>query len=383
MNNEKLFKALAEYYGLDPEDWYQMHGLWILKHNAVRKISKQKTKDGHSVVVPVKWDIIKDGTIADGGVHGPEVVFSGTFRLIDSNGKTIHQVFAIGEANKENCKLPHSWAMAFKRCFDRGVLDLLSFAELGVYSAEEAASFAAAAPSNPVKVAAPLPSVRNVDPPAPPPAIPTPAGGGVPIPRPPTPTAIEPAAIVGRDPEEWQVAPPSPEAQPAAPRSRRLSHDEAEEMTLVAIGGGACRPKDIREATGLTQSQYQRAIAAVLEQEKVSRTGQKAGTRYHLAGQAPVEEAPEAPPAPVQLAPAPPIPAAPPAAPQGEDLAVAPEEFEKAFDKAIGFGVSYLDVRDIVTKLTGCAIVAQAHEQGKVTQSVIDELLRIAEERAA
>lgn len=389
MNNAQLFEALAKHYNLDPDDWYQLHGLWILKHNAVRKISKQKTKDGHTIVLPVKLNVLKDGTVSEGGVHGPEVVFSGEFRLVDDSGKTVHQVLSIGEANKENCKLPYSWAMAYKRFIDRGVLDLLSFAELGVYSASEADSFAAAAPDSPVVTAAPLPtSTRAVDPPAPPPAIPTPAGGGAPTPRPP---ANETATIAGKDPEDWQVAPPAP-AAPPGPRSRRLSHDEAEDLILEALDTGVHRPKKIRDLTGLTQSQYQRAIVSLIEFNKVTRTGQKAGTRYYLAGEAPEEAAPaapEAPAAPVRLAPAPPAPAAPPAAPQveaeapGDDPIVHEDEFNTEFDKAMSFGVTYLDVLRIMTNLTGCSVMSQAHEEGKITRSVVDKLLRLAEERAA
>jgi hypothetical protein len=383
MNNDELFKALAKHYNLDPRnDWYQLHGKWILTHDAVRKLSKQKTKDGHSVIIPVKFNILKDGTVSEGGVSGPEVVFSGEFRLVDEAGKTVHQVMSIGEANKENCKLPYSWAMAFKRCFDRGVLDLLSFAELGVYSATEADSFAAAAPNSPVATAAPLPtSTRAVDPPAPPPAIPTPAGGGAPTPMPP---ANETATIAGRDPEDWQVAPPAP-AAPPAPRSRRLSHDEAEDLILEALNSGVHRPKRIRDLTGLTQSQYQRAIASLLEFNKVTRTGQKAGTQYYLAGEAPEEAAPAAPEAPVRLAPAPPTPAAPQveAEAPGDDPIVNEDEFNTEFDKAMSFGVTYLDVLRIMTDLTGCSVMSQAHEEGKITRSVVDKLLRLAEERAA
>ena len=169
-----------------------------------------------------------------------------------------------------------------------------------------------------------------------------------------------------------------------------MSHDEAEDLILEALDTGVHRPKKIRDLTGLTQSQYQRAIASLLEFNKVARTGQKAGTQYYLAGEAPEEAAPaapEAPAAPVRLAPAPPAPAAPPAAPQveapGDDPIVHEDEFNTEFDKAMSFGVTYLDVLRIMTDLTGCSVMSQAHEEGKITRSVVDKLLRLAEERAA
>jgi hypothetical protein len=172
-----------------------------------------------------------------------------------------------------------------------------------------------------------------------------------------------------------------------------MTHEESEDLIICAISSGVNRPKQIREETGITQSQYQRAIASLLESNRVERVGQKAGTKYYLPGQAPEDssavEPPEsvAPPSevvapPVRLAPSPPVPEAPQPV-VADDPAVDKGEFDQAFDKALGFGVTFLDAIRIMTELSGVSDIRVAQEQGKITKSVISEFLRRTEEEAA
>ena len=51
------------------------------------------------------------------------------------------EMYEVGEVNKDNCKNPYPYAMAFKRCFDRVVLKKSKLAFSGIYSEVEADEF--------------------------------------------------------------------------------------------------------------------------------------------------------------------------------------------------------------------------------------------------
>lgn len=83
----------------------------------------------------------------------------------------------------------------------------------------------------------------------------------------------------------------APSARPArAPRSPAPPAPYADEATLDAVkraiaqvAGGASKA-DVLAATGLSDGEWNRAVAALLERREVSRTGEKRGTRYHTLG---------------------------------------------------------------------------------------------------
>ena len=174
MDRNTLFKQLAEHYELDPNtDWWKhkQSGSWVLSHAAVKKLSSIPTPDG-MVIKPPKQDQIV--WIKDGSTEGPcgkEIVIGATFSLVNKTGQIVRSSFAIGEANEKNVggSVPYPWAMAWKRMFDRGVLDVLAFAQLQVYSASEADTFND--PVQRVKVDKPAPVSKPKPEPKPEPVV--------------------------------------------------------------------------------------------------------------------------------------------------------------------------------------------------------------------
>jgi len=89
-----------------------------------------------------------------------------------------------------------------------------------------------------------------------------------------------------------RASPRMPKAEkPAAPASSssRSPRAEVDEGTLdrvrqaiAAVAGGASKA-DVLGATGLTDGEWSRAIGALLERGEVAKTGEKRGTRYHVA----------------------------------------------------------------------------------------------------
>lgn len=358
--NEDLFAKLVQYYDLDSDADFWFHkpsGKWILAHSAVQKIIKQPTKDGHTIQVPLEYKVIKAGIREEGGIHGTEVVLAGAFRLVDKEGKTVHKCSKMGEANEKNCTLPYSWAMAEKRMIDRGVLDLLSFAEIGVYSSVEAEDFDRS-PNRSRGTGTALP--QHTAAPTAPPSVSYSTEGGAP-------------------------SPPSPPSLPS-----RLLAGEAEDIILESLAdGGLMAPRQIKEATGLTTSQFNRAIKSLRDSSKIEQEGNRSSVRYRIPGGdgEPVQEAPPLPAPPVPQPPVsivPPIPEAAPApepqaAPEPEpameeDPVVSEEEFSGVFNSIIASGVSIMAVLEQITQLTGCSTMPEAFASGKVTRSVVDKL---------
>ena len=142
--NSNLYKKLHEEYGLELNVDFYLHpqsGSYIIKHNAVKKIVAKQREKGFIIETPMDEDIkwLNDGTRE--GIHGKEVVCAGNFYLKAKNGEIIEKVYKLGEVNPKNCKNAYPQTMALKRMYDRGVLDLLRFAQEGLYSDVEADEF--------------------------------------------------------------------------------------------------------------------------------------------------------------------------------------------------------------------------------------------------
>ena len=142
--NSDLYKRLHEEYGLEVNVDFYLHpqsGSYIIKHNAVKKLVAKQRDKGFIIETPSGKDviIINDGTRE--GIHGKEVVVAGDFYLKNKDGVLIEKVYRTGEVNQKNCKNFYPHAMAEKRLYDRGVLDLLRFAQEGLYSDVEADEF--------------------------------------------------------------------------------------------------------------------------------------------------------------------------------------------------------------------------------------------------
>jgi biotin operon repressor len=144
MDNNELFRELAKHYKFSEKDWWQhrQSGNWILAHSAVLKMSCVPTPEGNTILLPSmeEYNWIKTG---EEGVFGREVLVGGTFKLISPDGETIRTVVAWGEANPLNVNKGVSYPniMAVKRMIDRGVLGVLAYNQLNIYSAVEAETF--------------------------------------------------------------------------------------------------------------------------------------------------------------------------------------------------------------------------------------------------
>jgi hypothetical protein len=344
MNRAELNEILAKHYELNPGDWWQhkQSKSWVLSHSAVRKIAHLPTVDGLRVVTPslINTMILKDGDAAKGGVSGPEVVLMGEFQLVDSNRKVIKSVVAIGEANSRNVSesVSFSWAMAHKRMFDRGVLDILAFAELDVYSSNEAETFNDSSQREPIYT---------------------------------KPKVVEPTAPAK------PASTPKVEPMVATPEvGAGLDYPDAIIAALKMANGPVSR-KWILEKTGLDRGVFGIAINQLIDGDVVVREGEKRGTKYNLFTQVPVLNS-EPEPAPEEVvaqapAPSPPVPSPPkPAPPVNGNM-------EAAFDEACGHllrnGLAYMNISKILKDVTGCTDGAEALRIGKITPESIQEII--------
>ena len=269
MDRNELYKLLCEHYKLSPETDFWLHGpskSWIMKHNGVKKMASQPTIQGYTIQTPTLKDIVflKDG---DEGLFGKEVVMAGDFTLKDSDGKIIRTIFRTGEANERNCKMASPWAMAEKRLYDRGVLDLLSFAELNIYSEIEADDFSRSNGSNISK-----PSEKT-------PTKPKPTITAKPVQGPPVST--------------WRPDPPKPAPpRPAPPKPAPVEVGEKKNIILDTSKsileflerneGEKFSRGDICKEINMNTSDFLVPITKLIVENKVIRCGEKRGTKYHL-----------------------------------------------------------------------------------------------------
>ena len=332
MDRGTLFKSLAEHYVLEPDkDWWQhrQSGKWVLTHAAVQKIANQPTPEGNIITFPGRADIdwIKKGDVTEGGIHGPEVVIGAEFCLKTSDGKIIRKVYAVGEANPSNVNksLAYPWAMAWKRMFDRGVLDVLAFASHGFYSAEEADTFSD--PSQRVSVK------QEVAP--------------TPVPRAPQPKAPQVASSA--------PTPRAPAPRPPAPKKVEAQGDD--ELIRFVTASGIVSKGDICGHMGWEPTSFLSRINPLVESGVLIRTGQKRGTRYSL----PTREV----------------------ASEKEVAPLTKQEYHTVWrdvsDRLRSFGMSQLIISRLVREVTGHETAISAHQNGALTQESVDKIFALGQ----
>jgi hypothetical protein len=249
-SNSDLYKKLHEEYGLEINVDFYLHpqsGSYIIKHNAVKKLVAKQREKGFIIETPMGDDIIiiNDGTRE--GIHGKEVVVGGNFYLKNSDGVLIEKVYRTGEVNAKNCKNFYPHAMAGKRMYDRGVLDLLRFAQQGLYSDVEMDEFREKAPSKqnkPVekKVAPPLPVQPN----------------GIPV------------ATAPKKPEEKVV------------NEVKVITKVLEMISQPSNIEKGCSKSEMWAAIGNEREEINVAIDELVERGSLYKTGQGRGVRYFL-----------------------------------------------------------------------------------------------------
>lgn len=274
MDKKELYKLLHEHYDLIPDvDWWQhkQSKNWIITHNGVKKIASQPTIQGYTIHPPTGRDIIvfKDGS--EGGIFGNEVVMGGDFTLRDKDNKVVRTAFRTGEANSLNVSkhVGYPWAMAEKRMFDRGVLDLLSFAELNVYSEIEADDFNRKN-ANKVKLDK-TPEVK---------AQPKPVAAVAPTPQLPPKPAVKPT-----------VMPPMPEKKTPQPEVKEDFNDDLRGNVLEFLkeNPDGVSKTQIWNVVPQDKEEIDAVINELLQSKEIFKSGERRGTKYHLQ-QKPVAE---------------------------------------------------------------------------------------------
>lgn len=352
MDRDTLFKQLPEHYKLDPEkDWWQhrQSGNWVLSHSAVQKLASTPTPEGHVVVTPSKdtIDWIKTGNVQEGGVHGPEVVIGGEFLLMDKN-RVVRRIYAIGEANGANVNksVPYSFAMAWKRMFDRGVLEVLAFSQLNLYSSVEADTFMD--PAQIVRASVPEPVAQApVVQAAPKPDAPRPAPPAI---KPPVPRMAEKKTV---------VAPP-----PKAPESL----ESAILGCLNGKDGEHLSKSEICKATGVRPDKFLAHISGLIDSGVVIRVGERKGTKYYKA--TPSEKSPDIIATPVS---------------EAEPLGM--DQFKSVWGDAVKeldrIGVPYTRISEFTESVTGHKRVIDAYNSGALTLSSIEDIFILGKNWAA
>ena len=345
-NAKEALERLSKHYDLNKNDFYELHGSWILKHSAVQKMATMPSIDGHRIdISPVQTSIHE-------GLFGKEVVMNATFSLVSKDGDTIYSSEMFGEANPKNTKIPYPWAMAHKRLHDRGVLLVLSLAQFHIYSDVEADDFKENAPRpEPTPVAVPAAGPVRVSPPIEPPkpngAPPMPKRG-VPVPTIPTSAASRPA-------------PPPVSAIPAAPPvdSAREEPVDTEDvvMGLFAEEGAKLKRGEIINMTGLSRHHASTAIRSLVDSGRLTSEGKTNGARYCL----PTEDGgPQG-----QLA-------VDSEDPGPDDSPITMDEWNKAQANLLKVGGNMMQICRIIADITGHGQPCMAVQSGAITRSHLD-----------
>lgn len=264
--NNKLYKMLFEDYELEMNVDFWLHpqsGSYIISHNAVKKIVAKQHDRGFVIQTPLTKDVVVLKNGSEDGMHGNEVVLMGDFHLANSDGKRIRSVCRVGEANPKNLKsLAYSWTMAFKRMYDRGVLDLLQMAQEGAYSDIEADDFKK-------------------------------KPGQKPAPQKPT---LQKSPEVAAAPRP--KLPPPPEGMPkiSAPEKKTpevtSSSDDSVDyvlhlriLQLIGKSDEGASKTEIWDALDASKEEINTSIDQLMEETKIVKTGERRGTRYHTRNQ--------------------------------------------------------------------------------------------------
>lgn len=347
MNRDELYEILAEKYDLKPDvDFYQLHGKWIIKHDAVRKLAG--TTSGGCKVVPPSGppDVFKGGE--GDGVYGREVVLGGEFCLVSASGDTVKRVYAIGEANEKNVKIAYPWSMAYKRMYDRGVLDILSFAQLGVYSDIEADVFERSAEASP-----PTPPPKK---PAPPSIRPAPPKPSPPSETPPGPTR----GLHGDELTEanhafrTSIGSPPPPEEVAEMLADPMTLDDQTAVIFDFIKNGnkwGTSLGECREHVGWSRSQVTRALKILRDSNMIRMDGKNRGARYHVVVD---QDAPT------------------------EEEAIGADEFDGYVSWLVRNGVSMIDIQKWVKEITGHSSGRDAIRDGVLTAGMLTQIAKQA-----
>ena len=289
MDNNELFRELAKHYKFTEKDWWQhrQSGNWILAHSAVLKMSCVPTPEGNTILLPsmTEYNWIKTG---EEGVFGREVLVGGTFKLLSPSGDTIRTVVAWGEANPLNVNKGVSYPniMAVKRMIDRGVLGVLAYNQLNIYSAVEAETF-----SDPKQKVQPKPEPENVL-----------KVGEVhtrpsrPVPQPPRPKAPPaPAPPKQAEKKTPEVSGMDEKARMSLYKKKILDALGAESSHVFPSGMKRGDEEKISRnglsrCTGLERSDVVDALKELIEEGLVVREGIRRGTKYGLAKETPATE---------------------------------------------------------------------------------------------
>ena len=330
--NSDLYKKLHEEYGLELNVDFYLHpqsGSYIIKHNAVKKLVAKQREKGFIIETPTGEDIImiNDGTRE--GIHGKEVVVAGNFYLKNKDGVLIEKVYRTGEVNPKNCKNFYPHAMAEKRLYDRGVLDLLRFAQEGLYSDVEMDEFRQSAPKQ----------------------------------KPPEKKTEKAKPVIASAP-----LPPPPSTMPviSAPtvEEKTESVDNVLHLRILQFiknnDNGASKT-DIWNVLDADKDEINKAIDELMEEKKIVKSGERRGTRYHRYD--PSLEEPEEK--------------------NNEENMPDLTELEyrnlwrEASEELINKGIAYNELMDLVNRVTGYDSAIKAFKNNNMTRGHIEEIKRI------
>lgn len=255
--NNKLYKMLFEDYELEMNVDFWLHpqsGSYIISHNAVKKIVAKQHDKGFVIQTPLTKDVVVLKNGSEDGMHGNEVVLMGDFHLANSDGKRIRSVCRVGEANPKNLKsLAYSWTMAFKRMYDRGVLDLLQMAQEGAYSDIEADDFKKKPSQKPEQQ---KPTLQK-----------SPEVAAAPRPK----------------------LPPPPEGMPkiSAPEKKSIpvTHESSIEFKIMNVlieNSEGTSKSEMWNMIDSDKEEINSAIDKLMGEGKITKTGERRGTKYHV-----------------------------------------------------------------------------------------------------
>lgn len=330
--NKELYKKLHEEFNLEVDSDFYLHpqsGSYIIKHNAVKKIVAMQTEKGFVIQTPTTNEIkiISDKV----GPHGWEIVVAGDFVLKAADGKWLRTVSGVGEANEKNCRLAFRHTMARKRMYDRGVLDLLQIAQLGGYSDVEADDFAKAAPK-----AKPAPKQE----PAPTPEPPSPKQEAAPASRPAPPNIPK----IGPPKKNPEVKPPSENdgfLDKLISLMEKYPSEDSRGYTIHQL-------KTLVTSKGGSEHDVQDALQEGIKIGVLSKSGEKRGTRYTIAGNA---------------------------------NALTEDEYRvlwrDASEELRAKGIEYHDLMEVVNQVTGHDTAIRAFNNGAMTKESIAEIKRL------
>ena len=118
------------------KEGYDVWDSLIISHDGCRKIAASELLEGKRI--DPKGFRSRESTVGYDAAGRPFICV--LYEYIDE------QVFANGESSELNNSFGYPYAMAYKRCYDRAVLEKSGLSELGIHSREESEDFKSATP---------------------------------------------------------------------------------------------------------------------------------------------------------------------------------------------------------------------------------------------